>query len=216
VTLQKMEHALKCDVTETKPGLWTLAGPWARIGLQSFGGGASTLFLVERTFVGQQGWLDQEELARFLNLSLLAPGPNLVALTILIGQKLGGGRGMAVSLVGLLVPSALLTCLLTVGGQAMQQVAVVQAMLAGIAPAIGGLLFVVAIKHSYPLLKQSWEERWSSLLGSLLILGAAVFAVIVWNISIIVILFAAALTGIGFFAGWLPPHDQSSGKEAGR
>src|SRR5207247_2501601 len=124
--MQRMENALRCDVTEKKPRPWTLPGTRSRIGLQSFGGGASTLFLVERTFVRQQSSLDQEELARFLNLSLLAPGPNLVALTILIGQKLGGGRGIAVSLLGLLVPSALLTYLLPVGGQAMQQVAVVQ------------------------------------------------------------------------------------------
>jgi chromate transporter len=216
VTMQQMEHALRCDVTATKPDLWTLTGAWARIGLQSFGGGASTLFLIERTFVRQQGWLDQEELARFLNLSFLAPGPNLVALTILIGHRLGGGRGIALSLLGLLVPSALLTCLLTVGEQAEQKVAVVRTMLAGIIPATGGLLLVVAIKQISPLLRCSWEESWSSLLLSLLILGAAVLAVFLWNISVILILFAAALAGIGLFAGWLPPREQPSGKEAGR
>lgn len=32
MTMQQMEHALRCDVTETKPGLWTLTGTWARIG----------------------------------------------------------------------------------------------------------------------------------------------------------------------------------------
>src|SRR5215467_11618326 len=149
--MQKMEHALRCDVTEGKPSLWTLTGTWARIGLQSFGGGASTLFLIERTFVSQQGWLDQEELVRFLNLSLLAPGPNLVALTVLIGHKLGGGRGIAVSLFGLLLPSALLTCVLTAGEQAVRHVAVVRSMLAGIVPATGGLLLVVAIKQIVPL-----------------------------------------------------------------
>jgi chromate transporter len=116
----------------------------------------------------------------------------------------------------LLVPSALLTCLLTVGEQAVLRVAVVRPMLAGIVQATGGLLLVIAIKQLSPLLRQSWKERWSSLLLSLLILGAAVLAVIVWNISVILILFAAALADISLFAGWLPPPDQPAGKEAGR
>jgi len=216
VTMRKMENALRCDVTATKPGLWTLTGTWARIGLQSFGGGVSTLLLIERAFVTQHGWLEQEELAGYLNLSLLAPGPNLVALTILIGYKLGGVPGIAASLFGLLVPSTLLTCLLTAGEQAVQRVAVVQTMLAGIVPATGGLLLVVAIKYSSPLLRRSREERWSSLLGSLTILGAAVLAVLLWKISVTLILCAAALAGIGLFAGWLPQRDQQSGKEPGR
>ncbi len=46
MTMQKMEHALRYDVTATNLGLWTVTGTWARIGLQSFGGEASTPFLI--------------------------------------------------------------------------------------------------------------------------------------------------------------------------
>lgn len=196
-----------------QPGLWILSGAWIRIGLQSFGGGVSTLVLIERTVVTQRGWLDHEELGRSLNLSLLAPGPNLIALTILIGYKLRGGPGIAASLIGLLLPSALITCLLTAGAQAVQHMAVVQAMLAGIVPATGGLLFVVVIKQNVPLLRRSWKKGWSKFLGSLLLGGAAVLASALWNISVMLILCAAAFVGTGLFSGWLPQRNEPAAKE---
>ncbi|HCJ32793.1 MAG TPA: hypothetical protein DHV65_00615, partial [Ktedonobacter sp.] len=44
------------------------------------------------------------------NLCIFTPGINLVALTVLIGRKLGGTWGIVVSLAGMLLPSAMVTC----------------------------------------------------------------------------------------------------------
>ena len=49
---------------------------------------------------------------RYLALCTLAPGINLIALTIQIGRKLAGAGGIAASLAGLLLPSAAITCVL--------------------------------------------------------------------------------------------------------
>src|ERR1700724_3996479 len=93
-------------------GAWQLFRIWASIGLQSFGGGASTTFLIQRTFIEKHSWLTMEEFLHLWNLCLLTPGINLVALTVLIGKKLGGAWGIVASLAGMLVPSAAITCLL--------------------------------------------------------------------------------------------------------
>src|SRR5438270_13620423 len=123
----------------SEPTPWLLLRIWVSIGLQSFGGGASTTFLIQRAFVEKYRWLSIEEFMYFWNLCVLTPGINLVALTVLIGRKLGGAWGIAVSLSGLLLPSATITCLLTAGFASMQHVAVVQAMLRGVVPATGGI-----------------------------------------------------------------------------
>ncbi len=94
------------------PGFWGLLRIWAFIGIQSFGGGPSTLFLIRREFIDRTGWLSNEEMNRFFALAQFTPGPNLIATAVLIGKKLGGPKGIAVSLAGLLLPSGIITTLL--------------------------------------------------------------------------------------------------------
>ena len=83
-----------------KPTFWLLFRIWGSIGLQSFGGGASTLFLIQHEFMDKRNWLTQKEFNHLWNLCLMTPGINLIAVTILIGRKLGGFGGMISSLVG--------------------------------------------------------------------------------------------------------------------
>jgi chromate transporter len=179
--------------------MWKLLGIWTSIGLQSFGGGASTTFLIYRTFVEKRGWLLPEEYNRFWNLCVMAPGINLVGMTILIGRKLGGWRGVCASLGGLLVPSAAITCLLTAGFVSIQHFPATQAILQGVIPATAGIMLVVGIKYAQPLLKElSAEGLWRVMIGLALVLLATV-AIIIWQIAIPFVLIGIALLSILFF-----------------
>src|SRR5436309_10717278 len=102
------------DPKDPRPGTWKLFRIWTGVGLQSFGGGASTTLLIQRAFIEKHRWLSIEEFTHLWNLCILTPGINLVALTVLIGKKLGGTRGIIASLAGMLLPSAAITCLLAV------------------------------------------------------------------------------------------------------
>src|SRR5258707_13712918 len=93
------------------PTLWKLFRIWAGIGLQSFGGGASTTLFIPRAFIDKYNWMTMEEFTHFWSLCILAPGINLLGLTILVGRKLGGGWGIVVSLIGLRLPSAAIPCI---------------------------------------------------------------------------------------------------------
>ncbi len=184
---------------DPRPGMWKLLGIWTSIGLQSFGGGASTTFLIYRTFVEKRGWLLPEEYNRFWNLCVMAPGINLVGMTILIGRKLGGWRGVCASLGGLLVPSAAITCLLTAGFVSIQHFPATQAILQGVIPATAGIMLVVGIKYAQPLLKElSAEGLWRVMIGLALVLLATV-AIIIWQIAIPFVLIGIALLSILFF-----------------
>src|SRR5207302_3153533 len=130
---------------EPVPGKWQLFRIWASIGLQSFGGGASTTLLIQRAFIDKHRWLSIEEFMYLWNLCILTPGINLVALTVLIGKKLGGTWGIAISLVGMLLPSATITCLLTAIFIQIENVAAVQASFRGVIPSTGGILLVAVL-----------------------------------------------------------------------
>lgn len=182
-----------------QPSIWLLLRIWTSIGLQSFGGGASTTYLIYRTFVDEQHWILPEEYNLFWNLSVMSPGINLAGLAILIGRKLGGAGGILVSLVGLLVPSAAITCLLTIGFVSVERFPAIQAMLNGVVPATAGLTFVVGIKYAKPLVKEIQAEGWFRLLLSQIIPLGALLAIILYQVGIPLVLLGAALLSMAIF-----------------
>jgi chromate transporter len=190
---------------DPRPGKWQLFRIWASIGLQSFGGGASTTFLIQRAFIEKHTWLSIEEFIQLWNLCILTPGINLVALTVLIGKKLGGIWGIAISLAGMLLPSAAITCLLTAIFIQVENVAAVQAVFRGVIPATGGILLVVGLNFALPLIRKGYKEGIFFLLVSGLLTLTCAFAVIFLKLPVIVVILGAAILGALFFSSKSTP-----------
>ncbi len=184
---------------DPEPGHWKLFRVWGGIGLQSFGGGASTTYLIYHTFVEKRGWLLPEEYNQFWNLSVIIPGINILGLTVLIGRKLGGVRGLFASLAGLLLPSATITCLLTAGFLSVQSVPAVQAMLRGVVPATAGIMLVVGINYARPLLKEIKAEGTPRLVTGLVLIALVALAIILLQVAVALVLIGSALLSILFF-----------------
>ena len=185
-----------------EPGAWKLFYIWGKIGLQSFGGGATTSLLIQRNFIDTYHWMTMEDYLHYWNLSVFAPGINLVALTILIGRRFAGARGIVASLAGLLLPSGLITCLLTAGFELIQTNHDVQAVLKGIIPATAGIMLVVGLNLAYPSIKQARREGTISLSACVLIILACTLAIIILKLSVIIVLLAAAVLGVLIFTSW--------------
>src|SRR5690242_21352672 len=86
---------------------------WTAIGMQSFGGGSATLYLIRRVAVERHHWITDEDFTRYWGICQIAPGINILGLVALIGWRVAGAVGVAVSLTGLLLPSASITVALT-------------------------------------------------------------------------------------------------------
>ena len=131
----------------TQPDVAGLPGPspaaqlraWLSIGLASWGGGASTLLLMRRSFVRQRGWLDDAAFTQDWTLSKASPGLTIVALTALLGRRIGGWTGTGLALIGLMTPAVAVTLLLTVGYVLIRDVEVVRQAIDGIAPTTIGM-----------------------------------------------------------------------------
>src|SRR5437764_3163793 len=180
-------------------GKWQLFRIWASIGLQSFGGGASTTFLIQRAFIEKHRWLSMEEFMRLWNLCILTPGINLVALTVLIGKKLGGTWGIVTSLAGILLPSATITCLLAVTFKQIEHVAVVQAVLRGVIPATGGIMLLVGLNFALPLIRRGYKEGVLYLLASSVVIIACALAVILLKLRVAVVIRGSAFIVVVLF-----------------
>ncbi len=201
---------------EATPSLWRLFRIWASIGLQSFGGGATTTLLIQREFTERTGWVTDEEFLRLWNLCLLTPGINLIALTVLLGKKMGGNRGIVVSLAGMLAPSGAITCLLAALFVQVERSATTQAVLRGVIPATGGVMLLVLVNFARPLIHSARKDgRALTLLGIALTLLSAV-AVIAFNVSAILIVVGLAIIGAFVFAPRKRPAETESAEGAPR
>src|SRR5947208_2591004 len=200
---------------DPRPSKWLLFRIWASIGLQSFGGGASTTFLIQRAFIEKHRWLSIEEFTHLWNLCILTPGINLVALTVLIGKKLGGTRGIIASLAGMLVPSAAITCLLAVIFKQIEHVAAVQAVLRGVIPATGGIMLLVGLNFALPLIRRGYKEGFPYLLASSVLIIACALAVILLKLPVIVVVLGAIFLGALFFSAGpsFPPLQEERGEQ---
>ncbi len=199
---------------DPRPSKWQLFRIWASVGLQSFGGGASTTLLIQRAFIEKHNWLSIEEFTHLWNLCVITPGINLVALTVLIGRKLGGVWGIVVSLAGLLLPSATITCLLAATFKQNENQAVVQAVLRGVIPATGAIMLLVGWNFALPIIRRGHKEGVLYLLGSSVVIIACALAIILLKISVIIIIPGAAFIG-GLFFSPKPASPLSTKEEQG-
>jgi chromate transporter len=182
------------------PGMWKLFRIWAGIGLQSFGGGASTTFLIQRAFIDKYNWMTMEEFTHFWSLCILAPGINLLGLTILMGRKLGGKWGIVASLAGLLLPSAAITCLLVAIFKQIESLPAVQMVVKGIIPATGAIMAVVGINFAEPIIRKSYKEGTFSLLKGSGLIIICTLALILLKLSASAVILGAIALGALFFS----------------
>jgi chromate transporter len=168
------------------------------IGMQSFGGGSSTLALIREACL-RKGWMDEETFVRSWGLAQISPGINLFKLTVLIGHRLRGWAGVIVAILGLVLTSGLITALMTAGFVLVRDQPLIHAALKGILPATIGLSIAMGIKMALPLFGRARREGPAQLGVSVVILAGAALLMGIWNFPPLLVLFLAGGAAAGLF-----------------
>ncbi|MDP9219488.1 MAG: chromate transporter, partial [Actinomycetota bacterium] len=79
---------------------------WFGISLQTFGGPAGQIAVMQRTLVDEKRWIGQQRFLHALNYCMLLPGPEAQQLAIYIGWLLNGTRGGLVAGTLFVIPGA--------------------------------------------------------------------------------------------------------------
>ncbi len=174
------------------PALREIFATWFGFGVQSFGGGAPTFYLIHQACT-RRGWLSETEFSRTWALAQISPGINLVKLTALVGHKLRGWPGLLAAMLGLLLPSGSITVLMTAGFSLIRGQPMVQAAMRGILPATIGLSLATAIRMARPLLAQGRLEGRRRLAAHLLVTVVAGTLMATGRLSPVLILLVAGL-----------------------
>ncbi len=114
-----------------------------RLALQGFGG---VLAVAQRELVEHKRWLSAAQFVEMLSVGQVLPGPNIVNLSLMIGDRFFGLRGAFAALTGmLLVPSIIVLTLTALYTQFADQ-PIVSGALRGMGAVAAGLIIATGIK----------------------------------------------------------------------
>jgi len=113
------------------------------IGGTSFGGGV--IAHLRSSLVVRHQWIDDRTFLELLAISQTLPGLNTANMAILIGDRLAGVPGAIAAIAGMCLPGAVLMYIVGVVYTVGQERPLVQAALAGVAPAAVGLIFATTL-----------------------------------------------------------------------
>lgn len=162
---------------------------FTRLAMQGFGG---VLAIAQRELVERLGWMSKEEFVETLAIAQVLPGPNVVNLSMMVGDRFFGLRGAVVALSGMLTVPALLVLLLAAAFDQLATHPVAVDALRGMGAVSAGLILATGIKL-LPALK-------NSPLGRPLAIGLAVVAFVLIALLRWPLIAALALLGGGGMA----------------
>lgn len=124
--------------------VWQLATIFLRVGSVTFGGGFVMIPQIETDVVEVHRWMDHQAFADGMALGQITPGPVLITATF-IGYKVAGVIGAVATTIAAFLPSFVMT---VVAGTSINRFRTnfhVQAFLAGVAPAVVGMLAAAGV-----------------------------------------------------------------------
>jgi len=121
------------------------------LALQGFGG---VIAVAQRELVERQRWLTRAQFVETLSIGQVLPGPNIVNMALMIGDRFFGWRGAFASVAGLLLaPMIIVLTLAALYGQ-LSSISMVAGALRGMGAVAAGLVVATGLKVM-PTLRQN-------------------------------------------------------------
>jgi len=177
---------------------------WLAISLQTFGGPAGQIAVMQRELVEERRWIGPQRFLHALNYCMLLPGPEAQQLAVYIGWLLNGLRGGLAAGILFVLPGMAALLALAAIYVAWGDATAVTAIFAGLAPAVVAIVAQAVLRVG------------SRALGhpALVAVAVAAFAALaLFGVPFPAVVAAAA--GVGWLLGRLAPHTLTSKAKAG-
>ena len=163
---------------------------FAKIGILGFGGGHAMLPLIQVEVVDNYKWLTIGEFTEALAMANSLPGPITPKMSFFTGYKVAGITGAGVCVLGLIIPSLFLMCILTSLYMRYKDLPSVKGLLKAVKPVVVALLALVIYNIS-PSSVNSWHTA---------LIAVVTFCLLAFlNIHPAVLILGAAMLGVAFY-----------------
>ena len=175
---------------EKRHRLWTLFTSMLYISAFTFGGGFVIVSLMQKKFVEELHWLEEDEMLDMVALAQASPGAIAVNGAILVGRKLAGAPGIAVAVLGTILPPMVILSLISLAYEAFATNLWVARALKGMQAGVAAVIVDVSLNLGTRVVK----ERDPLCIALMIVAFVLNYAL---HVNVIYIILGAALLGIG-------------------
>lgn len=165
-----------------------LFNAFTRLAMQGFGG---VLPVAQRELVERLRWLTREQFLEMLSVAQVLPGPNIVNLALMIGNRFCGWRGAAAAATGVLLSPLVGVLLLALLARQLQSVPAVGGALRGMGVVAAGLVLSTAVRLGGGLRRNAMGLPWCA---ALVVLTAVAVGGLRWPLATVVLVLGLAST----------------------
>ena len=184
-----MSEAVGTAVPERSiPSLKDLFVVFLTAGAISFGGGV--LAYLREYLVRNHAWLSDDDFLDALEVSETLPGLNSVNMSVIVGDRMRGTIGAAVSVIGLMLPGMVVMMTLGVLWESQRQNPNVGHFLVGVAASAVGLLMTVTVQLGHKQFVRPLD---------LMLISVTFIAVSVFKISLLWVLIVIAPVAVWLY-----------------
>ncbi|MBO0859510.1 MAG: chromate transporter [Chloracidobacterium sp.] len=144
IALLQLTILFAWPILEMTIKIWHLITIFLRIGTVTFGGGYVMVPQIETDVVQVNKWMDHQTFADGVAFGQITPGPVLITATF-IGYKVAGIIGAVIATIAAFLPSFIMTIIAGASINRFRANFHVQAFLAGVAPAVVGMLAAAGV-----------------------------------------------------------------------
>lgn len=160
-----------------------------RMALQGFGG---VLAVAQRELVERRGWMGQEAFLELLSIGQVLPGPNIVNMALIYGDRCFGWRGASAALAGVMGVPLLIVLALAWLWQQGAASPLVAGALNGMSLVAAGLIVATALRLAGALARN--VMGWTTCVALVVV---TVLAIGLWRWPLVAVLPALGLTAWG-------------------
>ena len=179
---------MKKSLRPTAKTLWQLFLSTLYISAFTFGGGFVIVTFMKKKFVDELHWIDEDEMLDLTAIAQSSPGSISVNAAILVGWRIGGAMGIAIAVLGTLLPPMLILSIISFFYAAFASNRYVALTFRGMQAGVAAVILDVVCGLGSKVVKEH-----SAL--SIALMLCAFAATFFFKINVVFILLAAALVG---------------------
>ena len=124
---------------------WTLFMSTFTLSAFTFGGGYVIVPLMQKRFVHELKWINEEEMLDLVAIAQSSPGPIAVNASIIIGYRMAGIPGAIISVIGTSLPPLIIITIISYFYLAFRDNSIVNAVLLGMQAGVAAVIVNVVI-----------------------------------------------------------------------
>jgi len=167
---------------------WNLFFSTFTISAFTFGGGYVIVPLMQKRFVNELKWIDEDEMLDLVAIGQSAPGPIAVNTSILIGYRMAGIPGAFLTVLGTVLPPLITITVISFFYIAFRDNRIIHALLKGMQAGVAAVIIDVVINMASKLIK---NKRVLPIIVMTLSFIAASFL----DVNVVIILLVCAMIG---------------------